>query len=144
MGRTGPVTGWLFKQEPGCYSFADLERDRATIWDGVTNALALKNLRNVRPGDRVLFYHTGKEKAIVGEMRVVEGPGPDAKAPDDPRLVTVKVEVVRRWPRPVGLDEIKADLQLRNWDLVRLPRLSVVPVEPEQWQRLADLSRATP
>jgi predicted RNA-binding protein with PUA-like domain len=144
MGRTGQVTGWLFKQEPSCYSFADLERDRATIWDGVTNALALQNLRKVRPGDRVLFYHTGKEKAIVGEMRIMAEPGPDALKPDDAKLVTVKVEFVRRWPRPVGLQEIKDDKQLRVWDLVRLPRLSVVPVAPEQWRRLEELSQAAP
>jgi len=144
MGRRVQVTGWLFKQEPSCYSFADLERDRATIWDGVTNALALQNLRKVQPGDRVLFYHTGKEKAIVGEMRILEGPAPDASVPDDSKRVTVKVEFVRRWPRPVRLQEIKDDAQLRVWDLVRLPRLSVVPVSPAQWRRLDQLSQATP
>src|SRR4051812_18191721 len=87
--------GWLFKEEPDHYSYGALERDGATLWDGVTNNLALKNLRGVRPGDRVLFYHTGDEKAIVGEMRVVEGPMPDPAA-DDPKRVVVKVEPVRR------------------------------------------------
>src|SRR5207249_7495453 len=67
---------WLFKQEPECYSYADLERDGRTVWDGVTNSLAQKNLRQVRVGDRILFYHTGKQKAVVGEMGVARGPRP--------------------------------------------------------------------
>src|SRR5437870_5254850 len=100
--------GWLFKEEPEHYCYADLERDGATLWDGVSNNLALKNLRNVKPGDRVLFYHTGKEKAVVGEMRVIEGPTPDP-AEQDPKLVVVKVEPVKRWPRPVTLAQVKQD-----------------------------------
>ena len=67
---------WLFKEEPYCYSFADLERDGSTIWSGVTNNLARKNLRQVSKGDRVLFYATGKVKSVVGEMEIVEGPRP--------------------------------------------------------------------
>ena len=66
------MAAWLFKQEPSCYSWADLVRDKRTLWDGVSNALALKHLRQVKPGERVFFYHTGKEKAVVGEMRVVK------------------------------------------------------------------------
>jgi predicted RNA-binding protein with PUA-like domain len=133
--------GWLFKEEPEHYSFADLERDKMTLWDGVSNNLALKNLRSVRPGDRVLFYHTGKERAVVGEMRVLEGPMPDP-ATNDPKSVVVKVEAVKRWLRPVTLDEIKKDAQLRSWDLVRLPRLSVLKVGPAEWKRLVEMSRA--
>lgn len=132
--------GWLFKEEPTHYSFADLEREGRTVWDGVTNALARKHLRQVRPGDRILFYHTGKEKAIVGEMRAVSGPRPDPNAAD-PQAVVVEVAPVRRWPHPVSLAQIKADPQLADWELVRLPRLSVVPVRPEQWRRLEELSQ---
>jgi predicted RNA-binding protein with PUA-like domain len=127
---------WLFKQEPSCYGLADLERDGTTVWDGVSNALALKNLRSTKPKDRVMFYHTGKEKAIVGEMRVVGQPHAPA---DDPKLVVVDVEFVRKFSRPVTLAEIKADKFLADWELVRLPRLSVMPVSAEQWQRVEEL-----
>jgi predicted RNA-binding protein with PUA-like domain len=130
-----PRQSWLFKEEPTHYSYADLERDGTTVWEGISNALALKNLREVRAGDRVLFYHTGKEKAIVGEMRVVKGC-------DDPAQPTVTVEAVRRWTRPLTLAAIKQDAQLKDWDLVRLPRLSVVRVDPKVWDRLAELDQA--
>jgi predicted RNA-binding protein with PUA-like domain len=136
-----PVSGWLFKEEPDCYSFADLERDGSTSWGGVTNNLARQNLRKVQRGDSVLFYHTGKEKAVVGEMRVVEGPSRDP-ASDDPKAVLVKVEVRKRWRQPVSLATIKADPSFAGWDLIRLPRLSVVPVSAAQWQRLEEISEA--
>lgn len=139
MGKA-PRGSWLFKEEPEHYSFADLERDRETLWDGVGNNLALKHLRNVASGDRVLFYHTGKEKAIVGEMRVTAGPMPDP-AENDPKLVVVKVEPVRRWPRSVTLAEIKDDPQLADWELVRISRLSIMPVSAEQWDRLFAMSK---
>jgi predicted RNA-binding protein with PUA-like domain len=134
------MAAWLFKQEPSCYSWSDLLREGRTIWDGVSNALALKHLRQVRTGERVFFYHTGKEKAVVGEMRVVKsGPEPS----DDPSgKVVVEVEAVQALPRSVSLAEIKADGRLASWDLVRLPRLSVVPVSAEQWARVEALSRA--
>ena len=134
---------WVFKQEPDCYSFGDLQRDGITIWDGVTNNLALKHLRNVAIGDRILFYHTGKEKAVVGEMTVIEGPMPDPQA-TDPKWVVVKVKPVKKWPRPVTLGEIKKDPQLQDWDLVKNSRLSVMPVSAEQWKRLVALSQAKP
>ena len=133
------MSRWLFKQEPSCYSFADLERDGATVWDGVSNALARKHLRQTRPGDQVFFYHTGKEKAVVGEMRVVGEPGVDPNS-DDPNSVVVKVKFVRRLKKPVPLSAIKADKQLVKWDLVRLSRLSVVPVSDEQWRRVEELA----
>ena len=127
---------WLFKQEPECYSYADLERDGRTVWDGVTNSLAQKNLRQVRVGDRILFYHTGKQKAVVGEMVVVGGPRP---ASSGDKHVVVAVEAVRRL-LPVTLEQIKADALLCDSELVRLPRLSVVPVTLAQWQRVQELS----
>jgi predicted RNA-binding protein with PUA-like domain len=120
---------WLFKIEPSCYSFADLERDGQTTWDGVRNALALKHLRAVKPGDRVLLYYTGTEKAVVGEMTAVT-------AADG--VVTVKP--VRRWTKPVTLAAVKADPTLATWELVRLPRLSVMPVTAQQWQRVERLA----
>jgi predicted RNA-binding protein with PUA-like domain len=131
---------WLFKEEPDHYNLSDLEHDGSTLWDGVTNNLARKNLRQVRADDRIWFYHTGKEKAVVGEMRAVE----DAQSlpvDGDPNAVAVKVQLVRRLPSPVSLAQIKKDPVLADWDLVRLPRLSVVPVSSDQWRRVQELSR---
>src|SRR5438094_611168 len=110
---------WLFKQEPGCYSLDDLERDGTTAWDGVSNALARKHLRAAKAGDRVFFYHTGKEKAVVGEMKVVGEPAADPKS-DDANAVVVSVQFVKRLKNPVPLSVIKADKRLADWDLVRL------------------------
>lgn len=130
---------WLFKEEPDHYSFSDLERDGSTLWDGVTNNLARKNLRSVEAGDRIWFYHTGKEKAVVGEMKAVSGPLPDPTA-DDARGVAIKVKASRRLPQPVSLEQIKNDKALAGWDLVRLPRLSVMPVTKAQWHRVEELA----
>jgi predicted RNA-binding protein with PUA-like domain len=130
---------WLFKEEPDHYSFDDLQRDGTTLWDGVANALARQHLRQVRRGDRVLFYHTGKEKAVVGEMKVVGDPKPDPEG-DDLKAVVVEVEPTRKLPQPVPLKVIKSDPLLAGWDLVRLPRLSVMPVTAEQWHRVEELA----
>jgi predicted RNA-binding protein with PUA-like domain len=130
---------WLCKQEPSCYSFDDLTRDGMTLWDGVANALARKHLRQMKPGDRVFFYHTGKEKSVVGEMVVASEPRPDPKA-DDKAAVAVEMRAVRRLPRAVTLTEIKADKSLATWDLVRFTRLSVMPVTDAQWQRVEALA----
>ena len=134
--------GWLFKEEPSHYSFDDLQRDGSTWWDGVDNNLARKHLRQVSTGDRVLYYHTGREKAIVGEMLVVEGPRPDPNS-DDAQAVVVKVEALKRWPTPLPLSRIKQDPQLADWELVRIARLSVMPVSAQQWRRLVELSVKT-
>ena len=128
---------WLFKEEPTHYSFADLERDGPTVWDGVANPLALKNLRAARPGDQVLFYHTGKEKAVVGEAVIMAG----ESGGTDEKQAAVRVKAVRRLQHPVPLSRIKADPALADWELVRLPRLSVMPVTDAQWQRIEELSR---
>lgn len=129
---------WLFKEEPDHYCFTDLVRDGRAVWDGVTNALALQHLRRVRRGDRVFFYHTGKEKAVVGEMRVVADPRPAEGG--DAKAVAVEVEPVRALPRPVSLRTIKEDPALADWELVRLPRLSIMPVTSVQWRRVEELS----
>src|SRR5438105_1133035 len=111
---------WLFKEEPAHYSLADVQRDRHTLWDGVTNNLARQNLRKVRPGDRIWLYHTGKEKAVVAEMRARTGPQQDPNDLD-PKAVVVEVGAVRELPHPVLLAQIKADPLLQTWELVRLP-----------------------
>jgi predicted RNA-binding protein with PUA-like domain len=134
---------WLFKEEPEHYSFADLQRDGSTVWDGVSNALARQHLRKVKRGDRVLLYHTGKEKAVVGVMRVVSGSQADPND-RDPKAVAVEVVPVRLLRRPVLLATIKADPLFKGWELVRLPRLSVMPVTEAQWRRIEELSEAEP
>lgn len=134
------MADWLFKQEPSCYSFADLEKEGGTVWDGVSNNLARKNLRQVKKGDRILYYHTGKEKAIVGVMQATSDASPDTSS-DDPKAVVVAVKPLRRLAVPVTLEQIKGDKKLAGWELVRLSRLSVMPVSPEQWRRVDELSR---
>jgi predicted RNA-binding protein with PUA-like domain len=124
---------WVLKTEPSEYGFPDLVRDRRTRWEGVSNPVALKHLRSMLEGDDALIYHTGNEKALVGLARVVSAPYPD---PKDPKLVVVDVEPVKPLPRAVPLAEIKAEPTFADLGLVRVPRLSVVPVEPAQWKRM--------
>jgi predicted RNA-binding protein with PUA-like domain len=128
---------WLFKTEPSAYSFDRLERERKATWDGVANPVALKNLAEVRRGDEVLVYHTGKEKAVVGRAWATSDARPD---PGDPKLWVVDVEAVARLERPVTLAEIKATPSLHGWDLVRLPRLSVVRVGETERAEIERLS----
>jgi len=129
---------WLFKTEPGEYSYDDLERDKKATWDGVSNNLALKHLREIRLGDVILIYHTGNDKAIVGLAEAISDPHPD---PNDPtqNLMVINIKPKRRFPHPVTLQEIKAVEALKDFDLVRLPRLSVMPVGKEHWDVLQDL-----
>lgn len=133
---------WLFKEEPDHYSFADLKRDGKTCWDGVGNPLARKHLRSVRKGDPILCYHTGKEKAVVGLMRAVSDATIDPEG-DDPKAVVVEVEAEQELHPRITLGQIKKDPLLADWELVRLPRLSVMPVTEAQWHRIMELSRAT-
>ena len=130
---------WLLKTEPADYSFADLERDGRAVWDGVSNNAALKHIRSVRKGDEALVYHTGDERLAVGLARVVSDPYPD-RAADDPRLVVFDLVPLRRLARPVTLAEVKADPAFAGFDLVRQPRLSVMPVPPALWRRLLALA----
>lgn len=131
---------WLFKSDPDTYSFADLERDRQTVWDGVSNNLALKHLRSTHRGDAVLIYHTGEEKAVVAMAEVVSEPYADPKQ-NDPHLAVVDLKAGRRLPRPVTLAEIKQQASLKDFALVRLPRLSVMPVSDAQWQEIMNLAK---
>lgn len=130
---------WLLKTEPTEYAFAQLERDRRTIWDGVTNALARKHLRAMREGDEVFIYHTGNERAIVGVARVVKNPCVmvDAEGREEP---VVEVEVREPLARRLSLAEIKASPVFADFDLLRLPRLSVIPVPPQLWRAVLELA----
>ncbi|NPV89302.1 MAG: EVE domain-containing protein [Firmicutes bacterium] len=125
---------WLLKTEPDEFSWDDLVKEGESVWDGVKNPTALKNLSRMRPGDQVIIYHTGKEKAAVGLGRVTSEPFPDPVL-HDPRRLVVKISPVRKI-KPVSLASIKASGRFPGWELVRLPRLSVVPVSREQWEAL--------
>lgn len=132
---------WLLKSDPDHYSFADLERDGKTVWDGISNNLALKHLRNVRRGDQVMVYHTGSERAVVGLAEAVSDPYPDPQQ-KDPKLAVIDLKAKGKLSRPVTLDEIKKSSALRNFDLVRLPRLSVMPVSDSQWAAILASAKA--
>jgi predicted RNA-binding protein with PUA-like domain len=119
---------WLLKTEPGDYAIDDLERDGTTCWDGIGNNAALKNLRDMRPGDEAFIYHTGKDKSAVGIARVVSDP-----YQKDEKDV-IDITFVRRLPTPVTLQQIKAEPSLAEWALVKQSRLSVVPVTKSQWE----------
>jgi predicted RNA-binding protein with PUA-like domain len=121
---------YLLKTEPSTYSFADLQREKTTIWDGVSNPVALKNLRTMKPGERLVIYHTGDEKAAVGTAEVVSV---DAS---DPRNPQVKIKVGRATAKPVTLAEAKASPTFSESPLVRQGRLSVVPLNAAQFKFL--------
>ena len=126
---------WLLKTEPEAYSYADLERDGATVWDGVSNNAALLHIRSMQPGDLALIYHTGDERRAVGLAEVTSAPYPDPRL-DDPKLVVVDVRPLRALRQPVTLADVKAEPAFADFALVRQGRLSIVPVSPEQWRRL--------
>jgi predicted RNA-binding protein with PUA-like domain len=126
---------WLLKTEPSTYSFADLLRDGRTTWDGVSNAAALINLRAMRKNDEALIYHSGVEKAVVGMARLASDPYPDPKL-GDPKRVVVDLVPIRPLAHPITLSAIKADPRFASFALVRISRLSVMPVSEGQWDAL--------
>ncbi|GAA4723419.1 EVE domain-containing protein [Sphingomonas lutea] len=128
---------WLMKSEPESYSWADLERDGATEWDGVRNNAARLHLRAMQPGDEAFFYHSMSDKAVVGVMRVTRAAEPDPKAPD---WVRVRVEPIRKLARPVTLAEIKAEPALAKMELIRQSRLSVAPVRDAEWVKVLKMA----
>lgn len=130
---------WILKTDADTYPFDALERERRTVWDGVSNALALKHIRAMAPGDRAMIYHSGDEKAIVGLARITGAPRPD---PKDPKLAVVDIEAAGRVPTPVSLAAVKADPAFADLGLVRMSRLSVIPVPPAQWRRLLAMAGA--
>jgi predicted RNA-binding protein with PUA-like domain len=129
---------WLLKTEPSTYSFADLAQERNTRWDGVANPMAQKNLRAMRVGDGVAIYHTGSEKAVVGFGRVGRAAYPD---PGNGKLVVVDLEAGSPARAPVTLAALKAEEAFAGSELVRIPRLSVVPLSKKQWGVIARLGR---
>jgi predicted RNA-binding protein with PUA-like domain len=131
---------WLFKTEPSVYSFQQLQKDKKTMWDGVKNNLALKNLKDIKKGDEIFIYHTGDEKAAVGIARALGGAYPDPSQ-KNPRMLVVDIEAVKPLPRPVTLAEVKANKKLANFDLVRLSRLSIMKVSDEQWDSMEGMAK---
>lgn len=129
---------WLLKTEPSDYSYDDLENDVSTIWDGVGNNLALMHMREVRKGDRAFVYHTGRERRIVGIAKVISDAYPDPEH-DDPKRVVFDIEVDERLESPVTLSDVKDDPDFSEWDLVRNPRLSVMPVPPAHWEKIESM-----
>jgi predicted RNA-binding protein with PUA-like domain len=130
---------WLFKEEPSNYSFDAFVKDKRTTWSGVKNPVAQRNLRSVKKGDRVFYYHTGDEKQIVGIARALGDAYPD---PDDAagKAHVVDIGPVKKLARPVTLKEIKADAFFKNFDLVRISRLSVMPVTDAEWSRIEKMA----
>jgi predicted RNA-binding protein with PUA-like domain len=132
---------WLFKEEPSNYSFDALVRDGRTSWTGVRNPLAQKHLKSVKKGERIFFYHTGDEKAVVGICRAA-GAAYGDPADTSGKLYAVDVEPVRKLKRPVALSAIKADRRFADLPLTRMPRLSVMPISDEDWDAIVAMSQA--
>ena len=137
------VNYWLAKQEPSGprgYNLLQLKEDKKTIWDGVHNNLALKHIRNMKKGDLVFFYHTGDERQVVGIMSVTSNPYPNPEE-DNERFVVVDVKFKSLLAKSVGLDEIKKQKGLENWELLRISRLSVMPVPKSIWDLIIKMSK---
>jgi predicted RNA-binding protein with PUA-like domain len=132
---------WLFKEEPSSYNFQQFTKDGGTTWSGVRNPLAQKHLRGVRKGDRVYYYHTGTERAVVGVARATGDAYPDPKDKSG-KLFVVDLEPVRALARPVALGEIKASTAFGSFPLTRLPRLSVLPVSDAEGKEIERMSKA--
>jgi predicted RNA-binding protein with PUA-like domain len=126
---------WLLKTEPTTYSFERLVQEGQAVWDGVRNNLALKYMREMKVGDQLLIYHSGADKAVIGQAKVVRAAYADPGA-DDPKLVVVDLVPTSRLPKSVPLAAVKAEPSLSDLPLVRMPRLSVMPVPAEAWKKI--------
>ena len=131
------MANWLVKEEPEHYNYDALVRDGRTVWAGVRNPLAQKHLRSIRKGDRIFYYHTGKEKAVVAIARAASDAYDD---PNDGKLAVVDVVPEKKLARPVTLAAIKADAAFASFPLVRMSRLSVMPVSDAEWKRIEKMS----
>jgi predicted RNA-binding protein with PUA-like domain len=129
---------WLLKTEPNDYSYADLQQEGHTIWDGVTNNWALKHMREVRKGDQAMIYHTGKEKCIAGIARVKSDPYPDPSINDEKRIV-FDIEPVKKLSGQIKLGDLKKNPFFSDFLLVKFTRLSVMPVDLKHWEKLLEM-----
>ena len=133
---------WLVKQEPTSYSFDTLEKEGTAVWDVVHNNLALKHINGIKKGDQAFFYHSGDQKQIVGILEVTSNSYPNPKEKDK-RFVVVDVKHKKRLKRPVTLAEIKKEKKFKDWELLRISRLSVMPVPKEIWDKILEKSQAS-
>jgi len=136
------VNYWLAKQEPSGprgYNFSTLEKEKTTVWDGVHNNLALKHMRNMKKNDLVMYYHTGDEREIVGIMTVTSKPYPNPEE-DNERFVVVDVKYKKRLKNPVSLKLMKKEKSFKNWELLRISRLSVMPEPTDIWNTIIRIS----
>lgn len=131
---------WLVKQEPTSYSFETLEKEGKAVWDGVHNNLALKHINSMKKGDQAFFYHSGDEKQIVGTLEVISNPYSNPKEKNK-RFVVVDVKHKKRLKRPVTLAEIKKEKKFKGWDLLRISRLSIMPVPKEILDEILEKSQ---
>lgn len=127
---------WLLKTEPTEYSYFDLARAGRDAWDGVKNPVARKHIGSMKPGDQAFIYHTGREKAVAGVAEVVSYPYPD---PRDSSLLAVDVSPLYPLGKPVTLSDVKKEPAFAGWELVRMPRLSVMPVSDENWAKVLEM-----
>jgi predicted RNA-binding protein with PUA-like domain len=130
---------WLFKEEPSHYSFDDFVSDKTAVWSGVKNPVAQRHLHSVKKGDRVFYYHTGDEKAIVGVAKATTNAYPDPQDASG-KFAVVDIAPVRKLKRPVTLREIKGDPAFKTFPLVRISRLSVMPVSDDEWKRIEQMA----
>jgi predicted RNA-binding protein with PUA-like domain len=135
------MSHWLFKTEPSEYSYADLARDKRVVWEGVSSNAALLHLRTVKKGDTVVVYHSGKDKAAVGLAEVTRGAYPDPKL-GEPKRVVVDLKPVRAFATPVPLADFRVDPVLKTTELVRISRLSVMPLTPAHLARVLERAGA--
>jgi len=134
------ATRWLFKTEPSVYSYQQLVKDKKTMWDGVGNNLALKHLKDIKQGELIFIYHTGDEKAAVGVAKALGGAYADPSK-GNPRMLVVDIEPVRALPKPVTLAAVKAQPKLKNFDLVKNSRLSIMKLTDEQWEIMEGMAK---
>ena len=137
------INYWLAKQEPSGprgYDFESLKKEKKTVWDGVHNNLALKHMREMKPGDLVLYYHTGNERQAVGIMEVTSKPYPNPKE-DNERFIVVDVKYKKPLKKSVTLDQMKKQKKFKNWELLRISRLSIMPVPKDIWDSIIQMSQ---
>ena len=130
---------WLLKEEPTNYSFDNLVRDGRTTWSGVRNPVAQKHLQSMRTGDRIFFYHTGTVKAVVGVAKAASAPYPDP-ADKTGKFYAIDIVPVHPLKSPVALAAVKADSSFASFALVRISRLSVMPVTDDEWKRIETMA----
>ena len=138
------INYWLAKQEPTGlrgYNLSTLQKEKTTVWDGVHNNLALKHMRNMKKGDQIMYYHTGDERQAVGIMSVTTNPYSNPEEDND-RFVVVNVKFKKKFRKPVSLEQMKKETSFKNWEMLRIARLSVMPVPKSIWDKIIKMSQS--